>query len=185
MSGKITLTFIIVFFFKIVEATEEKGGMPQLNPESFSSQVFWLFFFFTLLLLVNHFYFLPKLKKIRSERDETIENYIKEAKKLNESIENIIQRIDGDLKLAKDNYDKEIKSSYDKSKTIYEAEIKKITEKYENKKVKLGEELIKSKKNILAKIHKYALPLSDQIYEKIMGEKKNGKIEEFKKALGE
>ena len=185
MTGKTVLTFTIVFFFKILDAAERKDGMPQLNPDSFSSQIFWLFLFFGILLLINHFYFLPTLNNIRSKRNETIENHITKAKELNESIEKIIQDMNNNLKLAKNDYDNKIAASYEKHKLIYENEIKKITEKYDDQKVSLSNEFFKLKKKIISNIHKFALPLSDQIYEKIIGEKKNGEIEEFKKALGE
>ena len=77
--NKLALLFV-VFFNQSISAAEGKGGMPQLNPESFSSQIFWLILFFFFLFLINHFIFLPKLEKIRSKRDKTIKDYLNEAK---------------------------------------------------------------------------------------------------------
>ena len=72
----------------------ERGGMPQLNPESFSSQIFWLFVFFSLLLFIMHFFFLPKIKNIRFKRNETIDTYLNETKELNKKIEDLIKKMD-------------------------------------------------------------------------------------------
>ena len=58
---------------KLAFSTENEGGMPQLKPESFSSQVFWLILLFTILFLIIHFYFLPKLNEIRGKREKTID----------------------------------------------------------------------------------------------------------------
>ena len=43
--SKFLLNIIIFLSFGNVFSADGKGGMPQLNPESFSSQLFWLFFF--------------------------------------------------------------------------------------------------------------------------------------------
>ena len=111
----IFLLFVnLIFLTKQINAAEGQGGMPQLNPESFTSQIFWLFFFFTLLFFLNHYYFLPKLEKIRAKREKTIEDFLSEAKKINNSVEKIMQDIEKDYKLARDDYDKIIQSSYEK-----------------------------------------------------------------------
>ena len=82
-------------------ASEEKGGMPQLNPESFSSQIFWLALLFIILFLINHYYFLPKIKKIKSKRDETIQSYLDEAKKLNDSFKTLVEKMNKEFDEAK------------------------------------------------------------------------------------
>ena len=82
MLSRFSLTFFLLFFSNKVLGAEEKGGMPQLNPESFSSQIFWLFVTFSILFLVIHFFLLPKLRKIREKREETVSNYLSQTQKL-------------------------------------------------------------------------------------------------------
>ena len=53
------------------------------------------------------------------------------------------------------------------------------------KKNKLEDELLVSKDKVIKNISKISLPLSDQLFEKIVGEKSLGKIEDFKKIVGE
>ena len=84
--------------FEKTNAADEKGGMPQLNPESFTSQVFWLFVLFVSLFLMNHYFFLPKINKIRKERDKTINDFIKEANEINLSIDKINEQRPEEIK---------------------------------------------------------------------------------------
>jgi len=89
----IRCTLLIYFFLtENINAEESKGGMPQLNPESFTSQVFWLTLLFIILFLLNHYVFIPKLQKIRKKRDDTIDEQLKEAKRINDSMNTIIEK---------------------------------------------------------------------------------------------
>lgn len=94
MLSRFSLTFFLLFFSNKVLGAEEQGGMPQLNPESFTSQIFWLFVSFSILFFIVHFFLLPKLKSIREKRDDTINNYLSQTQKLNQQIDNIINQID-------------------------------------------------------------------------------------------
>ena len=104
-------------------ASEEKGGMPQLNPESFSSQIFWLALLFIILFLINHYYFLPKIKKIKSKRDETIQSYLDEAKKLNDSFNTLVEKMNKEFDEAKNEQNTMIKKTFEESKKIFDKKI--------------------------------------------------------------
>ena len=80
MLSRINLTFLILFFSNNALGAEGQGGMPQLNPESFSSQIFWLLVSFSILFFIIHFFLLPKLKKIREKREEIVTNYLSQHK---------------------------------------------------------------------------------------------------------
>ena len=86
MIAKIIISSIFCFFSFKVFAAEGNGGMPQLNPETFSSQLFWLGIFFILMFIIIHYFFLPKLEKVRSLRKKTIDEYTFEAKEITDSI---------------------------------------------------------------------------------------------------
>ena len=114
MLGRFSLTFFFLFFSNNFLGAEEQGGMPQLNPESFSSQIFWLFATFSILFLVIHFFLLPKLKKIREKREETISDYLSQTQKLNKQIDDLITQIDQELNKAKISFNNKIKEELDK-----------------------------------------------------------------------
>ena len=62
MVKKIYLHLIFLSFFLIKEAfAAESGGMPQLNPEFWISQIFWLTLTFGILYVVLSKFILPKI----------------------------------------------------------------------------------------------------------------------------
>ncbi|MEE2694947.1 MAG: hypothetical protein VX976_01175 [Pseudomonadota bacterium] len=182
--NKLALLFV-VFFNQSISAAEGKGGMPQLNPESFSSQIFWLILFFFFLFLINHFIFLPKLEKIRSKRDKTIKDYLNEAKSINDSVNIIIQKMNEELQKAKEEKNFILKETFDKNKMQFEAKIKNINDEFEKKKNSFEKSIKENEKTILSNLPNICVSLSDNLYEKIMGEKDKSNIKEFKKVIGE
>ena len=63
-------------------AEEAKGGMPQLDPHSYASQLFWLAIFFVLVFLFLRFVGLPRVTAIMDERANKIGGDIKSAELL-------------------------------------------------------------------------------------------------------
>jgi F-type H+-transporting ATPase subunit b len=56
----------------VSRAEEQKGGMPQLDPHSYASQLFWLAIFFVLVFLFLQFIGLPRIRAIIDERAKKI-----------------------------------------------------------------------------------------------------------------
>ena len=166
-------------------ASEEKGGMPQLNPESFSSQIFWLILLFVTLFLINHFFFLPKIKKIRNKREETIQSYLDEAKKLNDSFNSLVEKMNKEFNEAKIEQNTLIKKAFEENKKIFDKKILEINNDFEEKKSKLNSDIEKNKELISNELPKLCVNLSDNLYEKIMGEKNKGSVSDFKKIIGD
>ena len=183
MLSRFSLTFFILFFSIDVLGAKEQGGMPQLNPESFSSQIFWLFVSFSTLFLIIHFFLLPKLKKIREKREKTVSDYLSQTQELNKQIDDIITQIDQEINKAKISFNGKIKEELEKNKIIFEKEINLIEKNFEIKKEKLNSELLKSKKDIKNKIPKICMDLSNDLYKKILGEKTESDPKEFEKVM--
>lgn len=179
MLSKILISLILIFNSVNLKAAEGQGGMPQLNPETFSSQLFWLTIFFFLILILNHYLFLPKLERIRYERKKTIDGYVKKAKDINDSVIEIIERMERDYKSAKDEYSFLVKEAYEKNKASYDIEIKNFTEKIEIKKETYTNELRVTEESLRKSIPKICVELSDKLYENIMNEKKSTNMKEF------
>ena len=181
----ITWFCVLALFQRNYVFAEESGGMPQLNPEYYTSQIFWLIFFFSMLFLLAHFFFLPKITSIRSKREELIDECISESKRINAEIETIISIMERDLANAKEEYDATVKKAYDQNKRIYEEKIKLINEGFENKKIKLSKTFSDSRNDITKNIQKYSISLSDQMYYTIMKEKIKGNANDFENMVGE
>ena len=76
MVKKIYLHLIFLSFFLIKEAfAAESGGMPQLNPEFWVSQIFWLVLTFGIMYLVLSKLILPKISNnLESRKSQILEN---------------------------------------------------------------------------------------------------------------
>ena len=72
------LTFSNFFFIKEVFAAES-GGMPQLNPEFWISQIFWLTLTFGILYIVLSKLILPKISANLELRKSQIQENIEAA----------------------------------------------------------------------------------------------------------
>jgi len=71
--------------------------MPQLNPEFFLSQLFWLAIAFSFLLVFLWRISLPRISKVLEKRETKINNDIGEAKKIQAEAEKIQEQIDNEI----------------------------------------------------------------------------------------
>ena len=182
------LRYTFLFYLLIsdtISASEEKGGMPQLNPDSFSSQIFWLTLLFIILFLINHYFFLPKIKNIRRKRDETIQSYLDEAKKLNNSFNSLVEKMNKEFEEVKNEQNALIKKAFEENKKIFDKKILEINNEFEDKKNKLQSDIEENKEMITKELPKLCVNLSDNLYEKIMGQKTKGSVSDFKKLVGD
>ena len=160
--------FLNLFFLKEVFAAES-GGMPQLNPEFWVSQIFWLTLTFGILYIILSKAILPKISSNLELRKSQIQENIEAAEK---------QRIESDTKLKE--YDDLILKSKIKAKNIYkdarEKVIKDINLKKEVLDRQIDEEIKKVekeievlKKNAPEKINKIAIETSSELIKKLIG----------------
>ena len=85
--------FFNFFFVKEVFAAES-GGMPQLNPEFWISQIFWLTLSFGILYIVLSKLILPKISENLELRKSQIQENIEAAEKQRESSESKLKEYD-------------------------------------------------------------------------------------------
>ena len=71
------------------------------------------------------------------------------------------------------------------NKKIFGKKILEINNDFEEKKSKLNSDIEKNKELISNELPKLCVNLSDNLYEKIMGEKKKGSVSDFKKLIGD
>ena len=160
--------FFNFFFVKEVFAAES-GGMPQLNPEFWISQIFWLILTFGTMYVVLSKFILPKISNnLESRKSQILEN-IEAAEK---------QREDSEAKLKK--YDEIILNSKSKAKTMFnqtrEKALKDIMAKKEVLDQQIDDEINKAEKEIEVlrvsapdKINKIAIETSSELLEKLIG----------------
>ena len=164
--------FFNFFFVKEVFAAES-GGMPQLNPEFWISQIFWLTLTFGILYIVLSKLILPKISGNLELRKSQIQENIEAAEK---------QRKSSESKLKE--YDDIILKSKLKAKIIFkdarEKAIKNINSKKETLDKQIDEEIKKTeqeikllRKSVPEKINKIAIETSSELVKKLIGAEVN------------
>ena len=170
MIKKIFFQSIFFNFFFIEEIfAAESGGMPQLNPEFWISQIFWLTLTFGILYVFLSKLILPKISANLELRKSQIQENIEAAEK---------QRDDSEAKLKE--YDDFVLKSKLEAKNIFkdarEKALKDINSKREilDKQVdrevqKAEDEIDALKKAAPEKINKIAIETSSELVKKLIG----------------
>ena len=174
MIKKIFFQFIFFNSFLIKEVfAAESGGMPQLNPEFWISQIFWLTLTFGILYIVLSKIILPKISSNLELRKSQIQENIEAAEKQRESSESKLKEYDdivlkSKLKaknIFKDAREKALKNINSKKETLD----KQIDEEIK----KAEQEIIVLKKNAPEKINKIAIETSSELVKKLIGAEVN------------
>jgi F-type H+-transporting ATPase subunit b len=164
--ARILLIYFLLFSY--VESAES-GGMPQLNPEFWFSQIFWLIIAFGIMFILLSKLVLPKISENLEVRKAQILENIDAAEK---------QREESDKKLKE--YEKLILDSKNEAKSYFntarEKIIKDVDKKRENLKKEINEEINKAEKEILdlkkkspEKIRKIAIETSHDLIKRLIG----------------
>ena len=166
--------FHLIFYIGIAISSIETAfgaeeGMPQLNPEFWTAQIFWLILIFLALYVINWKIFLPKITNSIENRKSRIINDLSEAEKLKENAEK---------KLIE--YNKIISDARKEAIKIINENKKKLESDIENKKRKFSEEIEKElsnaekeiknlKKESVLNINKIAKEISSEIVKQVIG----------------
>ena len=133
--------FCIALIICVNKAFGSEGGMPQLDPEFWTAQIFWLILIFSSLYLIIWKIFLPKITYSIENRKSRIVNDLDEAQKLKENAEKKLME-----------YNEIIEKSKKEAKKIFDDNKKKLDKDIENKKRKLNDviekELVAAEKEI-------------------------------------
>ncbi len=166
------LIFFNLFFSKEVFAAES-GGMPQLNPEFWISQIFWLTLTFGILYIVLSKLILPKISANLELRKSQIQENIEAAEKQRESseakfkeYEDIISKskleANNIFKEARENVIKEINTKKETLDKQIDEEIKKVEQ-----------EINLLRKGASEKINKIAVETTSDLLVKLIGTEVN------------
>ena len=170
MFKKIIFKTLVVYLLSVnfIQAAES-GGMPQLDPEFWFSQIFWLTITFGILYLVLSKLILPKISDNLESRKSQILDNLELAEK---------QRNDSEARLKE--FDNIILKSKIEAKNLFNESRKKLLEDINNKRNKLEEEIDKEVKTIEAeieelkkkspeKINKIAIETSSDLINQLIG----------------
>ena len=166
----IILVFVTCFACFNTVFAAESGGMPQLNPEFWISQIFWLIITFGVLFIVLTKVILPKISdNLETRKSQILENIETADKQKEESQKKI------------DEYEKIILESKIKAKNYFNDAREKILEDINKKRAALEKDLdeeISSTENELSefkkssgdKVIKIAAETSAELIKELIGE---------------
>ena len=170
MIKKVFFQSIFLSFLRLKEAfAAEKSGMPQLNPEFWISQIFWLVLTFGMLYILLSKLILPKISKNLETRKSQILENIEAAEKQREESEQKIK-----------DYNKIINDGKTEAKNYFSQARKKILKDINKKKEGLendiNDEINKAeieiqnlKKKSSEKINKIAIETSANLIHQLIG----------------
>ena len=144
--------FIFSFVFSFKTQSAESGGMPQLNPEFWISQVFWLILTFGFLFIILSKLILPKISNNIEDRKSKILENIETAEK---------QRSDSENKIKE--YEKIILDSKNHAKNYFNEARQKILKDIDSKREALEKEI----NNEIGDAEKEIVELNNTSVEKI------------------
>ena len=147
----------------------ESGGMPQLNPEFWVSQIFWLIITFGILYVVLSKFILPKISSNLELRKSQIQENIETAEKQREISEVKLKEYDEIILKSKLEAKNIFKNA--REKIIKDINLKKETlDKQIDEEISNAEEEIKTlKKDATDKINKIAIETSSDLLKKLIG----------------
>ena len=141
--------------------------MPQLDPEFFLSQLFWLVVFFSFLLLFLWRVSLPRIAKVLEKRQNTIDENLTSAKELQEQALEIESNINKQLNKAKQDTDAQIKKTILSLQDDVTSKLVKLDKDLEDKVLKSEKEIIKNRDNEIKNIDKEILNITKITISKI------------------
>ena len=174
MFKKIFFQFVFFNFFLIKKVfAAESGGMPQLDPEFWISQIFWLTLTFGTLYVILSKLILPKISANLELRKSQIQENIEAAEKQRETSETKIKEYDDIIfksKIEAKNIFKEAKE-----KVLKDINLKKeALDNQINEEIKNAEQEIEIlKKSAPIKINKIAIDTSSELLKKLIGAEVN------------
>jgi len=167
------LKFIGFFTLLSGNCFAAEGGMPQLNPDYWISQIFWVMLIFGTLYVILWKTILPKINENLENRKSQILTDLDEAQKLKDQSEKkiseyniILSKAKQDAKKILDETRKKINLDIENKKNQFNLEI--------DKEIENAEKEIKTLKlSSIKDINKIAIETSSEIIRKIVGTEVN------------
>ena len=159
----------IIFVIKINPTMGAEVGMPQLNPEFWLAQIFWLIFIFSVLYVLVWKSILPRITDSIENRKKHIINDLDEAQKLKDIAEKklieykkIIENAKKEAKKIMLNNKKKLESDIGKKRKQFENEI-------ENELTNVEKQIKKFQQSSVNSINKIAIEISREVIKNTVG----------------
>ena len=141
--------------------------MPQLNPEFFISQIFWLVVTFSFLLVFLWRISLPRIGSVLEKREKKINDDIATTKELQKEAESIQKIIEDKLRNARTNTAEMIKTTSINLQEKTAKELVKLDKDLDKKIDASANDIEKNKNDSLNQIHDQIHEITKLIFSKI------------------
>ena len=161
-------TQCFALLFCVNQTLGSEIGMPQLNPEFWAAQIFWLVIIFSSLYLIIWKIFLPKITFSIENRKSKVVNDLDEAQKFKENAEKKLQEYNEIINSSKKEAKKTIEEGQKKLEKDIEIKKKKISEEIDEE-LKIVEKEIKDlRKSSISNIVKISSEISSEITKQLI-----------------
>lgn len=141
--------------------------MPQLDPSSYSSQIFWLIITFGLLYLAIARVLLPEIGRVLRQRQDRIQSDIEQAEKLKDEAMKLKGDYESSLNQTRENARKVIDDALEYAADRAVERHRELDETLETKLSEANEKIAAAEKEAIATFTPIAAELSQQIVSKI------------------
>jgi len=162
-----------VLFINIGHTQGSEAGMPQLNPEFWAAQIFWLITIFVILYIIVWKVFLPKITHSIENRRKKIVNDLNEAEKLKEDAEKKLKEYKDIIDNSKKEAKKIIDDNNKKLDSNIESKKKKFTEEIEKELMEAEKEIKLLKKSSISNVGKISEEITAEVIKKIISTEVN------------
>ncbi len=155
--------------YATVEAAHESGGLPQFDPTSFSSQVFWLLVAFAFLYVFFSRKTLPAISAVIGNRQEQIEDNRDTAERLKNEAEAVLHAYEKGLESARIESARLSADSVELAKKAAERALHDFQQKAERQMAILESRLSDDKSQLMDEMNTIAAEIAAEAAEKIVG----------------
>ena len=154
---------------KYAHEETSSGGLPQLDPSSFSNQSFWLILIFVAIYLFFSRKSLPEISKVIENRDERIKNDLDSAAILKEEVDSLQVSYEKSLKTTREKSALLFKEIEDGIKAKTEEQSNSFQEYSHKKTMELEANIEKARNAAMDEMSQIAADVAIEAAEKIIG----------------
>jgi len=163
----------IAFVVCVNQAFGSETGMPQLDPEFWTAQIFWLILIFSSLYLIIWKIFLPRITYSIENRKSRLVNDLDEVQKLKENAEKKLNEYNIIIEKSKKEAKKIIEDSKKKLDRDIESKKQKFNDEIEKELVAAEKEIKDLKKSSISNINHIATETTTEIIKQIINTQVN------------
>lgn len=145
--------------------------MPQLDPSSFASQIFWLIVVFSALYFVLARYTLPRIREVMEKRQNQIQHDLDSAQKARDEAASAKQSYESDLASAKEKANSLLADTQREIDAMVADELGKLNDQLEDLMVDSEQKIAAQREEAFASVTPMIAKLAAEVMHKLGGSK--------------